>query len=66
MIAAVTPERTVTAESIFMRVIAGVDGSEPGFEAVAQAARLVAPIGSLELLCARRRRSPGRGRSPGS
>jgi nucleotide-binding universal stress UspA family protein len=40
------------ASSIFGRLVAGVDGSEPGFEAVRQAARLVAPDGWLEVLCA--------------
>ena len=35
--------------SVFRTVIAGVDGSEPGFEAVRQATRLVAPDGRLEL-----------------
>ena len=40
------------AESVFTRVVAGVDGSEPGFEAARQAARLVGPNGSLELFAA--------------
>jgi nucleotide-binding universal stress UspA family protein len=44
--------RQRTAESVFDRVIAGVDGSEPGFEAARQAARLVAPDGWLELFTA--------------
>jgi nucleotide-binding universal stress UspA family protein len=40
------------ASSIFGRVVAGVDGSERGFEAVRQAARLVAPDGWLEVISA--------------
>jgi nucleotide-binding universal stress UspA family protein len=40
------------AESVFERVVAGVDGSEAGFEAARQAARLVGPNGSLEMLTA--------------
>jgi nucleotide-binding universal stress UspA family protein len=40
------------ADSLFTRVVAGLDGSEPGFEAVRQAARLVAPDGRLELFTA--------------
>jgi nucleotide-binding universal stress UspA family protein len=40
------------AEGVFWRVVAGVDGGEPGYEAVRQAARLVAPEGSLELFTA--------------
>jgi nucleotide-binding universal stress UspA family protein len=40
------------AENLFTRVVAGVDGSEPGFEAVRQAARLVTPDGRLELFTA--------------
>jgi nucleotide-binding universal stress UspA family protein len=44
------PARTaLDPESVFARVLVGVDGSEPGFEAVRQAARLVAPDGRLEL-----------------
>ncbi len=37
---------------MFTRVVAGVDGSEPGFEAARQAARLVSPDGWLELFTA--------------
>jgi nucleotide-binding universal stress UspA family protein len=44
---------TASAEtSIFSRVVVGVDGSEPGFEACRQAARLVEDDGRLELLAA--------------
>jgi nucleotide-binding universal stress UspA family protein len=43
---------TSLAEAVFSRVVAGVDGGEPGYEAVRQAARLVAPEGSLELVTA--------------
>jgi nucleotide-binding universal stress UspA family protein len=38
--------------SVFARVIAGVDGSEPGFEACRQAGRLVEPDGWLEVFSA--------------
>lgn len=41
-----------TGESVFRRVVAGVDGSEPGYEATRQAARLVAPDGWLEVFTA--------------
>jgi len=37
---------------VFAQIVAGVDGSEAGFEAARQAARLVAPEGRLELLSA--------------
>jgi nucleotide-binding universal stress UspA family protein len=40
------------AEAVFTQVVAGVDGSEPGYEAARQAGRLVAPEGSLELFTA--------------
>jgi nucleotide-binding universal stress UspA family protein len=45
------PERRI-AEGLFTRVLAGVDGSEPGLEAARQAARLVTPTGRLELFTA--------------
>lgn len=38
--------------SVFGRVVAGVDGSEPGFEAARQASRLVEPEGRLEIFTA--------------
>jgi nucleotide-binding universal stress UspA family protein len=38
--------------SVFARVVAGVDGSEPGYEAARQAARLVASDGWLEIFTA--------------
>jgi nucleotide-binding universal stress UspA family protein len=38
--------------SVFARVVAGVDGSEPGYEAARQAARLVAADGWLEVFTA--------------
>ena len=38
--------------SVFTRVLVGVDGTEPGFEACRQAGVLVGPEGSLELVCA--------------
>jgi nucleotide-binding universal stress UspA family protein len=37
---------------VFDRVLVGVDGSEAGREAAVQAARLVAPAGTLELVTA--------------
>jgi nucleotide-binding universal stress UspA family protein len=37
---------------IFRRIVAGVDGSDAGFEAVQQATRLVTPDGSVELITA--------------
>lgn len=49
------PERTpldVAAQSIFARLVAGVDGSDAGYEATRQAARLVAADGWLELFTA--------------
>ena len=49
------PERTpldVAAQSMFARVVAGVDGSDAGYEAARQAARLVAADGWLELFTA--------------
>ena len=39
-------------EAVFTRVVAGVDGSEPGFEAARQAARLVTQDGWLETFTA--------------
>jgi nucleotide-binding universal stress UspA family protein len=39
-------------ERLFTRVVAGVDGGEPGLEAARQAARLVTPDGRLELFTA--------------
>jgi len=45
-----SPDAVDTA--VFGRVVAGVDGSEPGFEAVRQASRLVAPDGRLEMFTA--------------
>ena len=48
-------ERTpldVAAQSMFARVVAGVDGSDAGYEAARQAARLVAADGWLELFTA--------------
>jgi nucleotide-binding universal stress UspA family protein len=49
-----TPERTVSSggHSVFARVVVGVDGSEAGFEACRQAARLVEPDGWLEIFSA--------------
>jgi nucleotide-binding universal stress UspA family protein len=44
--------RLAAVESLFKRVVVGVDGSEPGFEAVRQAARLVEPDGTLALVTA--------------
>lgn len=46
------PPAVRAGEAVFSRVVAGVDGSEPGFEAVRQAARLVAPEGWLETFTA--------------
>lgn len=40
------------AEAVFARIVAGVDGSEPGFEAARQAARLLGPDGWLEVFTA--------------
>jgi nucleotide-binding universal stress UspA family protein len=42
----------LASEALFERVVAGVDGSEPGFEAARQAARLVASDGWLEVFTA--------------
>jgi nucleotide-binding universal stress UspA family protein len=42
----------LATESVFSRVIAGVDGSEAGYEAARQAGRLVAPAGWLEVFTA--------------
>lgn len=47
MAAPAAAERTGAA--VFARVLAGVDGSDAGLEAARQAARLVAPGGTLEL-----------------
>ena len=44
--------RPLRADEVFARVVAGVDGSEPGFEAARQAARLVEPDGWLETFTA--------------
>jgi nucleotide-binding universal stress UspA family protein len=44
--------RTSPVRSLFERVVVGVDGSEPGYEAARQAARLVEPEGTLELFTA--------------
>jgi nucleotide-binding universal stress UspA family protein len=41
-----------SSRSVFSRVVVGIDGSEPGFEACRQAARLVEPDGSIELFAA--------------
>ena len=41
-----------SAGSRFSRIVVGVDGTEPGFEACRQAARLADPRGSLELFTA--------------
>ncbi len=47
-----TPERSATQpESIFAHIVVGVDGTEPGMEACRQAAALVGPEGSLDLVC---------------
>ena len=48
----ISPRRDAAGTSVFDRVVAGVDGSEPGFEAARQAARLVAPDGRLEIFTA--------------
>lgn len=40
------------ATRLFARIVVGIDGTEPGFEACRQAARLVDPNGSLELFSA--------------
>ena len=39
----------MTDGSVLARIVVGIDGSEPGFEAARQAARLVEPGGWLEL-----------------
>jgi hypothetical protein len=36
-------------DAVFGRILCGVDGTEPGLEAVRQAARVLAPDGSLVL-----------------
>ncbi len=45
-----TTEPTVVMQSALGRVIVGVDGTEPGLEACRQAAALVVPGGTLELV----------------
>lgn len=46
------PEHPVEPpESIFAHIMVGVDGTEPGFEASRQAAALVEPEGSIDLVC---------------
>jgi nucleotide-binding universal stress UspA family protein len=47
-----SPVERASGASVFDRVVAGVDGTEPGFEAARQAARLVAPDGWLEVFTA--------------
>jgi nucleotide-binding universal stress UspA family protein len=42
--------REPPADSVFARVVVGVDGTGPSFEACRQAARLLDPDGSLELV----------------
>jgi nucleotide-binding universal stress UspA family protein len=42
-----------TAQRVFARVLVGIDGSDAGRRAAAQAGRLVAPEGTLELAAAR-------------
>jgi nucleotide-binding universal stress UspA family protein len=46
------PPVALGTDALFKRVVAGVDGSEPGFEAARQAARLVAADGWLEVFTA--------------
>ncbi len=48
----VSTAATGVGPAVFGRVVAGVDGSEPGFEAVRQAVRLVDPGGWLEVFTA--------------
>ena len=43
-------EPTATTESVFSRVVVGVDGTEPGFEACRQAARLADPSAPIEVV----------------
>jgi nucleotide-binding universal stress UspA family protein len=45
----------VHPDSTFDRIVVGIDGSGPGFEACRQAAALVAPAGELELVCVTQR-----------
>jgi len=47
-----TPRAAESRSAVFSRVVAGVDGSEAGFEACRQAARLVDPDGCLEVFTA--------------
>ena len=42
--------REPPADSVFARVVVGVDGTDPSYEACRQAARLLDPGGSLELV----------------
>jgi nucleotide-binding universal stress UspA family protein len=46
------PGTPIRPASLFDRVVVGIDGSEAGFAAIRQAARLVAPDGSLEVFAA--------------
>jgi len=43
-------ESTAMTESVFSRVVVGVDGTEPGFEACRQVARLADPSASIEVV----------------
>jgi nucleotide-binding universal stress UspA family protein len=52
MNATISPSRDAADTSVFDCVVAGVDGSESGFEAARQASRLVAPDGRLEIFTA--------------
>ena len=52
MNAALSLSRDAAGSRVFGRVVAGVDGSEPGFEAARQASRLVEPDGRLEIVTA--------------
>lgn len=52
MVVQAHPKLSHEPPAVFDRVIAGVDGTEPGFEAARQAARLVAPDGWLEVFTA--------------
>jgi nucleotide-binding universal stress UspA family protein len=46
------PTPTGAAGAVFGRIVAAVDGTEPGWEGCRQAARLVAPEGRLEVFAA--------------
>jgi hypothetical protein len=43
-----TSTRDVVARDVFTRIVVGVDGTEPGFEACRQVATLAEPTAAIE------------------